>query len=55
MTNILSPDDKFDFDKVHLGQPNAVHGGVFFSKIYLVIQMIIYLFNHLNAELRQVL
>ena len=33
MTNILSPDDKFDFDKVHLGQPNAVHGGVFFSKI----------------------
>ena len=33
MTNILIPDDKFDFDKVHLGQPNAVHGGVFFSKI----------------------
>ena len=33
MTNILTPDDKFDFEKVHLGNPTATHGGTFFSKI----------------------
>lgn len=33
MENIFAPDENFKFDNITLGQPNAIQGGAYFTKI----------------------
>ena len=33
MENIFEPNENFKFDNITLGQPNAIQGGAYFTKI----------------------
>jgi hypothetical protein len=34
MSNIIIPNESFQFDLIHLGQPSSIQGGAYFTKIY---------------------
>jgi hypothetical protein len=35
MTHIILPTDDFDFSSIHLGYPNAIQGGSYFTKLFI--------------------